>query len=178
MFTGYPTGNAFVQGGFFPASQNIRLLPEGTVLHAPFREFANPHRYPHHPRGGHAHRYQPAGDVFGGWIVSQMDLAAGTTAAFRANGRCATIAINSLVFMEPVMVGDEVSIYTRIIRAGRTSLTIHVETWRRARHTHLTSKVTEGEFIFVALDENRRPRQLPPAQPGDELPEIVPPTAR
>lgn len=75
------------------------------------------------------------------------------------------------------MVGDEVSIYTRIIRAGRTSLTIHVETWRRARHTHLTSKVTEGEFIFVALDENRRPRPLPPAQPGDELPEIVPPNA-
>ena len=119
----------------------------------------------------------PAGDVFGGWIVSQMDLVAGTTAAFRANGRCATIAINSLVFMEPVVVGDEVSIYTRIIRSGRTSLTIHVETWRRARHTHLTSKVTEGEFIFVALDENRRPRQLPPPQPGDELPEIVPPTA-
>ncbi|MBO1326925.1 acyl-CoA thioesterase [Acetobacter suratthaniensis] len=112
----------------------------------------------------------PAGDVFGGWIMSQMDLAAGTTAAFRANGRCATVAINSLVFLEPVVVGDEVSIYTDITRTGRTSLHIHVETWRRARHTHITSKVTEGEFIFVALDEKRKPRPLPPAQPGDELP--------
>ncbi|QEO16693.1 acyl-CoA thioesterase [Acetobacter vaccinii] len=112
----------------------------------------------------------PAGDVFGGWIVSQMDLAAGTTAAFRANGRCATVAINSLVFLEPVVVGDEVSIYTRIIRTGRTSLTIHVQTWRRARHTHITSKVTEGEFIFVALDEQHRPRPLPPLQAGEDLP--------
>lgn len=105
----------------------------------------------------------PAGDVFGGWILSQMDLAAGTTAAIRANGRAATVAINGVVFMEPVVVGDEVSIYTHIAREGRTSLTIHVQTWRRARHTHLTSKVTEGDFTFVALDENRRPRPLPPA---------------
>ncbi|MDE7546378.1 acyl-CoA thioesterase [Acetobacter fabarum] len=117
----------------------------------------------------------PAGDVFGGWIVSQMDLAAGTTAAFRANGRCVTVAINSLVFLEPVVVGDEVSIYTKIIRTGRTSLTIHVETWRRARHTHITSKVTEGEFIFVALDDKRRPRALPPFE--DTLPSTSPENA-
>lgn len=104
----------------------------------------------------------PAGDVFGGWIISQMDLAAGTTAAFRSNGRAATVAINGLVFLEPVAVGDEVSIYTSIAREGRTSLTIHVQTWRRARHTHKTSKVTEGDFTFVALDANRRPRPLPP----------------
>ena len=109
----------------------------------------------------------PAGDVFGGWIISQMDLAAGTTAAFRANGRAATVAINGLVFLEPVAVGDEVSIYTEITREGRTSMTIHVQTWRRARHTHLTSKVTEGDFTFVALDANRRPRSLPPIKPGD-----------
>lgn len=109
----------------------------------------------------------PAGDVFGGWIISQMDLAAGTTAAFRANGRAATVAINGLVFLEPVAVGDEVSIYTEITREGRTSMTIHVQTWRRARHTHLTSKVTEGDFTFVALDANRRPRSLPPLKPGD-----------
>lgn len=115
----------------------------------------------------------PAGDVFGGWIISQMDLAAGTTAAFRANGRAATVAINGVVFLEPVVVGDEVSIYTEITREGRTSLTIHVQTWRRARHTHLTSKVTEGDFTFVALDENRRPRPLPPATPGNS-PDIAP----
>lgn len=110
----------------------------------------------------------PAGDIFGGWIVSQMDLAAGSKASFRANGRCVTVAINSLVFLEPVIVGDEVSIYTKIIRVGRTSLTIHVETWRRARDRHQTSQVTEGEFIFVAIDENRTPRPLPPL---DSLPD-------
>lgn len=115
----------------------------------------------------------PAGDVFGGWIISQMDLAAGTTAAFRANGRAATVAINGVVFLEPVVVGDEVSIYTNITREGRTSLTIHVQTWRRARHTHLTSKVTEGDFTFVALDENRRPRPLPPATASNS-PAIAP----
>lgn len=109
----------------------------------------------------------PAGDIFGGWIISQMDLAAGTTAAFRANGRAATVAINGLVFLEPVAVGDEVSIYTHIAREGRTSMTIHVQTWRRARHTHKTSKVTEGDFTFVALDANRRPRPLPTHTPTD-----------
>ncbi|MBS0961190.1 MULTISPECIES: acyl-CoA thioesterase [Acetobacter] len=103
----------------------------------------------------------PAGDIFGGWIVSQMDLAAGTVAAFRSNGRATTVAIDKLTFLEPVAVGDEVSIYTEITREGHTSLTIHVQTWRRARHTHKTSKVTEGDFTFVALDENRRPRPLP-----------------
>jgi acyl-CoA thioesterase YciA len=104
----------------------------------------------------------PAGDVFGGWLISQMDLAAGTTAAFRARGRCVTVAIDSFTFHEPVVVGDEVSIYTKIIRIGRTSITVHVETWRRARNTTDRYKVTQGKFTFVALDDRRQPRPLPP----------------
>ena len=104
----------------------------------------------------------PEGDIFGGWIVSQMDLAAGTAAASRAYGRCATVAIKNLSFIKPVRVGDEISVYTHIIRTGRTSITIHVQTWKRARDTHALSKVTEGEFVFVALTDEYRPRPLPP----------------
>jgi acyl-CoA thioesterase YciA len=106
----------------------------------------------------------PSGDVFGGWLVSQMDLAAGTCAAFRSRGRCVTVAIDSFIFHEPVVVGDEVSIYTNIVREGRTSMVIHVETWRRVRSTDIRSRVTQGKFTFVALDENRKPRPLPPMQ--------------
>lgn len=104
----------------------------------------------------------PSGDIFGGWLVSQMDLAAGTAAAFRARGRCVTAAIDSFIFHEPVVVGDEVSIYTKIIHTGRTSLVVYVETWRRARNTSIRRKVTQGKFTFVALDNNRKPRPLPP----------------
>ncbi|MBB2202908.1 acyl-CoA thioesterase [Gluconacetobacter tumulisoli] len=102
-----------------------------------------------------------AGDIFGGWLMSQMDLAAGTTAALRARGRCVTVAIDKVVLHQPVLVGDEVSLYTTIVRTGRTSMSIHVETWRRARHSHETIKVTEGVFTFVAIDDDRRPRPLP-----------------
>lgn len=110
-----------------------------------------------------------AGDIFGGWLISQMDLAAGTTAAFRARGRCVTVAIDKVVFHEPVVVGDEVSIYTNIVQTGRTSMVIHVETWRRARHTHLRSRVTQGRFTFVAIDESRKPRPLPDAADTERL---------
>ncbi|GBQ61434.1 acyl-CoA thioester hydrolase [Ameyamaea chiangmaiensis NBRC 103196] len=103
----------------------------------------------------------PAGDIFGGWIMSQMDLAAGSRAAQRARGRCVTIAVESLTFHQPVVIGDEVSIYTRIIKTGRTSMVIHVETWRRERHARVSFKVTEGIFTFVAINSERRPRPLP-----------------
>ncbi|MBV1833312.1 acyl-CoA thioesterase [Novacetimonas pomaceti] len=102
----------------------------------------------------------PAGDIFGGWLISQMDIAASTTAALRARGRCATVAIDRVVFHRPVAVGDEVSIYTSIIKVGRTSMTIAVEAWRRVRHTSEIQKVTEGHFVFVALDANGRPRSV------------------
>lgn len=105
----------------------------------------------------------PAGDIFGGWLMSQMDLAAGIIAARRARGRCATIAIDALKFERPVHVGDEVSLYGRLIGTGTTSMRIHVEAWRRPRTSEERELVTQATFIFVALDDGGRKRPLPPA---------------
>lgn len=105
----------------------------------------------------------PAGDIFGGWLMAQMDLAAGNAAARRARGRCATVAVDAMVFHRPVAVGDEVSLYAIIVSTGRTSMRIRVEAWRRGRCGEETDKVTEAMFTFVALDDDKRPRALPPA---------------
>ncbi|MEM7191772.1 MAG: acyl-CoA thioesterase [Pseudomonadota bacterium] len=103
----------------------------------------------------------PAGDIFGGWLMSQMDLAAGNVAARRARGRCVTIAVDALSFVSPVHVGDELSLYGRIVKIGRTSMQIEVQAWRRPRHSEETQKVTEAVFTFVALDETGKSRVLP-----------------
>ncbi len=105
----------------------------------------------------------PAGDIFGGWLMAQMDLAAGNAAARRARGRCATVAVEGMVFHSPVFVGDEVSLFADIQHVGRTSMKIHVEAWRRSRDGDDMFKVTEATFTFVAIDEDRRPRTVPPA---------------
>jgi acyl-CoA thioesterase YciA len=104
----------------------------------------------------------PAGDIFGGWLMAQMDLAAGNAAARRARGRCATVAADSMVFHSPVFVGDEVSLYADVVRVGRTSMSIRIEAWRRSRDGDDGFKVTEATFTFVAIDEARRPRPIPP----------------
>jgi len=104
----------------------------------------------------------PAGDIFGGWLMSQMDLAAGNAAARRAKGRCATVAVESMTFVEPVRVGDEVTVWADLVRVGRTSMTFHVSAWRRARTGTAVSKVTDAMFTFVALDGDGRPRPIPP----------------
>ena len=103
----------------------------------------------------------PAGDIFGGWLMSQMDLAAGNAAARRAKGRCATVAVESMTFVEPVRVGDEVTVWADLVRVGRTSMTFHVSAWRRARTGTDVSKVTDAMFTFVALDGEGRPRPIP-----------------
>jgi len=103
----------------------------------------------------------PEGDIFGGWLLAQMDLAGATPAFNIAHGRCATIAVDAMVFHQPVSVGDEVSIYARVIRTGRTSIRVHVEAWRRARAASEVSRVTEGVFTYVAIDADRKPRPLP-----------------
>ncbi|AWN53086.1 acyl-CoA thioesterase [Methylobacterium sp. 17Sr1-1] len=103
----------------------------------------------------------PAGDIFGGWLMAQMDLAAGNVAARRARGRCATIAVEGMTFLQPVVVGDEVSLYAHIVSVGRSSIRIQIEAWRRARESEETIKVTQALFTFVAIDENRRPRPVP-----------------
>jgi acyl-CoA thioesterase YciA len=103
----------------------------------------------------------PAGDIFGGWLMGQMDLAAGSIAARRAKGRCATVAVEAMTFHSPVYVGDEVSLYAKLIGTGRSSMRIAVEAWRRARAGDETSKVTHATFTFVAIDDERRTRLLP-----------------
>lgn len=104
----------------------------------------------------------PAGDIFGGWLMAQMDLAAGNVATQRARGRSVTIAVDGMSFLQPVFVGDEVSLYARLIATGRTSMRIFVEAWRRHRESGEINKVTEATFTYVAVDQARRPRPLPP----------------
>jgi acyl-CoA thioesterase YciA len=103
----------------------------------------------------------PAGDIFGGWLMSQMDLAAGNLAALTARGRAATVAVDGMRFHLPVSVGDEVSLFADVTKRGRTSLQIHVTAWRRGRERVDSEKVTCATFVFVALDRAGRPRELP-----------------
>ena len=100
------------------------------------------------------------GDIFGGWLLSVMDNGAGLIAARRARGRAVTVAIDAMVFHQPVKIGDEVSVYGEIERVGRTSMTIAVEAWRRERHQDEAVKVTEAKFTFVAVDEAGNPRAV------------------
>jgi acyl-CoA thioesterase YciA len=103
----------------------------------------------------------PAGDIFGGWLMSQMDLAAGSVASWRARGRTVTAAVEALSFLSPVLVGDEVTLFAEVIKIGRTSMRIDVAAWRRARSTGRTEKVTQAVFTYVAVDQNGRPTPLP-----------------
>lgn len=104
----------------------------------------------------------PNGDIFGGWVLSQMDVAGGTAAAQRAGGRVATVAVDAMKFHLPVRVGDVLCCYADTIRVGRTSMTIRIEAWAIRRDTPRGSRqlVTEGTFTYVAIDENRRPRPV------------------
>ncbi len=100
------------------------------------------------------------GAIFGGWTLSQMDLAGGTFAAQRADGRVATVSIEAMRFLQPVSVGDEVSCYCSLAQAGDTSVAVRIETWTRDRAGGDPQKVTEGVFTYVALDEDGKPRKL------------------
>ncbi len=104
----------------------------------------------------------PDGDIFGGWILAQMDLAAGSYAISLAEGRVVTVGIKAMSFHRPVFVGDQVSCYCRCVNVGNTSITIQVESWAIRRATlDENVKVTEGMFTFVALDDAGRKRRLP-----------------
>lgn len=103
----------------------------------------------------------PVGDIFGGWIMSLMDLAAGMTASSRAKGRCATAAVSNLSFIQPVKVGDVVCVYAMIDRIGRTSITLGVETWVLRGGQGARQKVTAAEFVMVAVDPTGKPRPVP-----------------
>jgi acyl-CoA thioesterase YciA len=103
------------------------------------------------------------GDIFGGWVLSQMDMAGGTLAARAANGRVATVAITAMTFVQPIKVGDLVSIYGSVTRIGRTSITIALETVVERRLDPTPIQVTHGTFVFVAIDADGKPRAI--AQP-------------
>ncbi len=103
----------------------------------------------------------PAGDIFGGWVMAQMDLAAGIRAGERARGRVVTAAVKEMAFQRPVKIGDTLSIYTLFSRIGRTSLTLQVEAWVNRSRIGRKEKVTEGTFIMVALDAEGKPTEVP-----------------
>ncbi|MDX1512153.1 MAG: acyl-CoA thioesterase [Gammaproteobacteria bacterium] len=112
------------------------------------------------------------GDIFGGWLLAQMDLAAGSYAIQRARGRVATVGIEAMSFHLPVYVGDQVSCYCRTVRVGNTSIAVHVETWARRRRKDEridALKVTEGTFTFVALNPDGTKRPVPKDEPEDDL---------
>ena len=101
----------------------------------------------------------PSGDIFGGWVMSQVDIAGSIPAIRTARGRVATVAVNSFVFRQPVMVGDLVSFYAEVIKIGRTSITVEVEVYaQRNPEREETVKVTEATLTYVAVDAQRRPR--------------------
>ena len=103
------------------------------------------------------------GDVFGGWIMAQVDIAGALPAVRRANGRVATVAVNSFLFKHPVFVGDLLSFYADIVKVGNTSITVNVEVYAERNRLQVeTVKVTEATLTYVATDDNRKPRLLPP----------------
>ncbi|MCA8927811.1 MAG: acyl-CoA thioesterase [Alphaproteobacteria bacterium] len=107
----------------------------------------------------------PNGDIFGGWVLSQMDIAGGIAAGHRAQGRVTTAAIDAMSFIRPVYVGDVMCVYAAVEKTGRTSLTIRLEAWALRNQLGARVKVTEGRFIFVAIDDDGKPRPLPPTAP-------------
>jgi acyl-CoA thioesterase YciA len=102
----------------------------------------------------------PWGDIFGGWIMSLMDIAAGSIAARLARGSIATKAINNVIFDAPIFVGDEVSVYAEIEKIGNTSITLNVYVTIKRKGQDEEIRAVEGSFVMVALDENRRPRSV------------------
>ncbi|WP_077961013.1 acyl-CoA thioesterase [Ensifer adhaerens] len=102
-----------------------------------------------------------AGDIFGGWVMAQMDLSCGIRAAERARGRVVTAAVKEMAFALPVKIGDTLCIYTDVVKVGRTSMTLKVEAWAQRYLSHLMVKVTDAIFVMVALDENGKPKPVP-----------------
>lgn len=103
----------------------------------------------------------PSGDIFGGWVLSQMDIAAGIRAGQRAQARVVTVALDSMSFIRPVKVGDILGVYTSVEKVGRTSVSVHVEAWVRRGRIGVREKVTEASFKFVAIDDDGKPTPLP-----------------
>lgn len=112
----------------------------------------------------------PSVDIFGGWVLSQMDMAAGICAGQRAQARVVTVALDSMAFIRPVKVGDILGVYTEITNVGVTSMKVHVEAWVRRRRIGSREKVTSATFKFVALDDDGKPTEVPDE---NDLPDYV-----
>jgi acyl-CoA thioesterase YciA len=104
----------------------------------------------------------PAGDIFGGWVLSQMDIAGSIAAHERVRGRTVTVAIEAMTFIAPVKVGDVLCIYTTLERVGNTSITVAMEAWAKRNRLADRVKVTEGRFVYVAIGEDGKKRQIEP----------------
>ena len=104
-----------------------------------------------------------AGDIFGGWVMAQMDLAAGIHAAERARGRVVTVAVNEMVFELPVKIGDTLCVYSTVSAVGRSSITLEIEVWAQRYLTHTMEKVTAATFVMVALGADGKPAPIPAA---------------
>jgi acyl-CoA thioesterase YciA len=107
------------------------------------------------------------GDIFGGWVLAQMDIASGIVAGQRAQGRVTTVAVDAMKFIRPVQVGDVLCIYAWVARVGRTSMAIGLEAWARRDRVGTREKVTEGVFTYVAINEEGRPRPVPENPVGE-----------
>ncbi len=103
----------------------------------------------------------PAGDIFGGWVLSQMDIAGSIAAHERVKGRTVTVAVEAMTFIAPVKVGDVLCVYTSIERVGTTSITVSMEAWARRNRQDDRVKVTEGRFVYVSIDENGQKSPIP-----------------
>ena len=107
-----------------------------------------------------------AGDIFGGWVMAQMDLACGIRAAERAKGRVVTVAVEKMVFTSPMKIGDTLSIYTHVTRVGRTSMTLRLEAWAQRYLSDVMERVTEADFVMVRLDDEGKPAPIPCEHPS------------
>lgn len=105
-----------------------------------------------------------AGDIFGGWVMAQMDLACGIRAAERAHGRVVTAAVKEMVFKKPVKIGDTLGIYIDIVKVGRTSMTLQVDAWVQRYLSPIIEKVTDAKIVMVAIDEDGNPKSIPAAE--------------
>ena len=148
-----------------PENTTVPSISEQQSAQAPERRGLPPGKMPElrvMPAPSDANVY---GDVFGGWIMAQVDIAGSLPATRRANGRVATVAVNSFVFKNPVFVGDLLSFYADIIKVGNTSITVNVEVYaERNRLQACTVKVTEATLTYVATGPDRKPRQVPPLE--------------
>ena len=102
------------------------------------------------------------GDIFGGWVMSQMDQAGGIAGVDRSQGRVVTVAVDAMTFIKAMRVGDVLEVYTEVESVGRTSMKIHIEAWAQRFRTHFKEKVTDATFTFVAVGDDGRPRVIPP----------------